>query len=327
MGTMDPSPSREAPPRARRQTCYRADLSERLRSRLAEHGLSQGKLSQHTSIDRSTLSKILNGKRRPTAAQLGALAYVLDLEFDELLVLPASSNELDELRAERDEATRRADEAEAAHRREETARARAELNAADRVAESLSLRAERDEAIRRADEAEAAHRREETVRARAELTAADHVAELSSLRAERDEAIRRADAAEAAHKREETARARAASASKEQVAELEAKLDDAARVRQNIEAELKRVEQELAIAKLRLGEFKSDGGKRDPKRASKHASDQSREWPVELIDIEPQFDEHYARVRRNRDMIESVGGALLKCGSALYFYRALARSR
>ena len=115
--------------RARRQTCYRADLPERLRACLAERGLSQAKLSQHTSIHQSTLNKILNGKRRPNAAQLGALAYVLDINLEDLLVLPSSANvpvDLEELRAERDQATRRAGEAEAACRREEAARARAE---------------------------------------------------------------------------------------------------------------------------------------------------------------------------------------------------------
>jgi transcriptional regulator with XRE-family HTH domain len=274
---MDPSPrspSREARSRARQQTCYRADLPERLRTRLAEHGLSQAKLSQDTNIDPSTLSKILNGKRRPNAAQLGVLAYVLGVELDELLVLPSSPNELDELRADRDEATRRADEAEAARRREETARVRAELAAADRISELVSLRAQRDEAIHRADELENAYRREETARVRAESAAA------------------------------------------ERVAELEAKLEETACARQSVEAQLKRVEQELAAAKVRLGQF-DFGEPSDPKpRSGRSGSSRST---VELVDLpRSESNERLAAVQRTGEMIEAIGVIGGKIGSLIY---------
>jgi transcriptional regulator with XRE-family HTH domain len=156
------SPSRDEQPRARRQTYYRADLPQLLRARLTACSLSQAKLSKHTSIDPSTLSKILNGKRRPNAAQLGALAYVLDLELDQLLLLPPSPDvlvERDELRAKLEEATRHADEAE-------LARARTESAAAARIAE---LEAKLDEAARARASVEAELKRVEQELAAAKL--------------------------------------------------------------------------------------------------------------------------------------------------------------
>lgn len=63
-------------------------LSEIIKNARVEKGISQRELSRQTGIDNNTIAKIENGSRRKTnPLSLKKLAFVLNLELSELLVL------------------------------------------------------------------------------------------------------------------------------------------------------------------------------------------------------------------------------------------------
>lgn len=75
-------------------------LAARLRALLTEHGLTQAEVGRRTGICGSTLNRIVHGKRRPNAREIGALAHVLEVELLELLGV---TEMISTLVAERDE--------------------------------------------------------------------------------------------------------------------------------------------------------------------------------------------------------------------------------
>ena len=63
-------------------------LSEIIKNARIKKGISQRELSRQTGIDNNTIAKIENGSRKkPNALSLKKLAFVLNLELSELLVL------------------------------------------------------------------------------------------------------------------------------------------------------------------------------------------------------------------------------------------------
>lgn len=63
-------------------------LSEIIKKARIKKGISQRELSRQTGIDNNTIAKIENGSRRkPNPLSLKKLAFVLNLELSELLVL------------------------------------------------------------------------------------------------------------------------------------------------------------------------------------------------------------------------------------------------
>ena len=63
-------------------------LSEIIKKARVKKGISQRELSGQTGIDNNTIAKIENGSRRkPNSLSLKKLAFVLNLELSELLVL------------------------------------------------------------------------------------------------------------------------------------------------------------------------------------------------------------------------------------------------
>ncbi len=82
----------------------RAHLASRLRTSMLERGLSQAELARQSGVDAARLNKIVHGKRWAEAWEVGALAYVLELELDDLLgyadALARVSSERDEVRNE-----------------------------------------------------------------------------------------------------------------------------------------------------------------------------------------------------------------------------------
>lgn len=63
-------------------------LSEIIKNARIKKGISQRELSRQTGIDNNTIAKIENGSRRkPNPLSLKKLAFVLNLELSELLVL------------------------------------------------------------------------------------------------------------------------------------------------------------------------------------------------------------------------------------------------
>ena len=71
---------------------------------MLERGLSQAELARQSGVDAARLNKIVHGKRWAEAWEVGALAYVLELELDDLLgyadALARVSSERDEVRNE-----------------------------------------------------------------------------------------------------------------------------------------------------------------------------------------------------------------------------------
>jgi transcriptional regulator with XRE-family HTH domain len=82
----------------------RAHLASRLRTSMLERGLSQAELARQSGVDAARLNKIVHGKRWAEAWEIGALAYVLELELDDLLgyadALARVTCERDEMRNE-----------------------------------------------------------------------------------------------------------------------------------------------------------------------------------------------------------------------------------
>lgn len=72
-------------------------LSEIIKNARIKKGISQRELSRQTGIDNNTIAKIENGSRKkPNALSLKKLAFVLNLELSELLVLSGySKNDID----------------------------------------------------------------------------------------------------------------------------------------------------------------------------------------------------------------------------------------
>ncbi|WP_368931596.1 DUF1232 domain-containing protein [Bacillus pumilus] len=61
------------------------ELGTLLKERLQQRSLSLRKLSTYTEIDKATLSRIMNGKRKPTLNHLQRLSDSLNLSLDQLL--------------------------------------------------------------------------------------------------------------------------------------------------------------------------------------------------------------------------------------------------
>lgn len=72
-------------------------LSEIIKNARIKKGISQRELSRQTGIDNNTIAKIENGSRKkPNALSLKKLAFVLNLELSELLVLSGyTKNDID----------------------------------------------------------------------------------------------------------------------------------------------------------------------------------------------------------------------------------------
>ena len=72
-------------------------LSKIIKNARIKKGISQRELSRQTGIDNNTIAKIENGSRKkPNALSLKKLAFVLNLELSELLVLSGySKNDID----------------------------------------------------------------------------------------------------------------------------------------------------------------------------------------------------------------------------------------
>ncbi|MEI4791438.1 DUF1232 domain-containing protein [Bacillus sp. FJAT-53060] len=62
------------------------ELRQLLKEQLHIRSLSLRKLSTHTEIDKATLSRIMNGKRKPTLNHLQRLSDALNISLDQLLV-------------------------------------------------------------------------------------------------------------------------------------------------------------------------------------------------------------------------------------------------
>ncbi|KRU18257.1 DUF1232 domain-containing protein [Bacillus pumilus] len=61
------------------------ELGHLLKERLQQRSLSLRELSTYTEIDKATLSRIMNGKRKPTLNHLQRLSDSLNLSLDQLL--------------------------------------------------------------------------------------------------------------------------------------------------------------------------------------------------------------------------------------------------
>ncbi|MED1528281.1 DUF1232 domain-containing protein [Bacillus sp. FSL W8-0920] len=61
------------------------ELGSLLKERLQQRSLSLRELSTYTEIDKATLSRIMNGKRKPTLNHLQRLSDSLNLSLDQLL--------------------------------------------------------------------------------------------------------------------------------------------------------------------------------------------------------------------------------------------------
>lgn len=61
------------------------ELGTLLKERLQQRSLSLRELSTYTEIDKATLSRIMNGKRKPTLNHLQRLSDSLNLSLDQLL--------------------------------------------------------------------------------------------------------------------------------------------------------------------------------------------------------------------------------------------------
>ncbi|MFP3812902.1 MULTISPECIES: DUF1232 domain-containing protein [Bacillus] len=61
------------------------ELGRLLKERLQQRSLSLRELSTYTEIDKATLSRIMNGKRKPTLNHLQRLSDSLNLSLDQLL--------------------------------------------------------------------------------------------------------------------------------------------------------------------------------------------------------------------------------------------------
>lgn len=61
------------------------ELGPLLKERLQQRSLSLRELSTYTEIDKATLSRIMNGKRKPTLNHLQRLSDSLNLSLDQLL--------------------------------------------------------------------------------------------------------------------------------------------------------------------------------------------------------------------------------------------------
>ncbi|MBD3861264.1 DUF1232 domain-containing protein [Bacillus sp. 28A-2] len=61
------------------------DLGQLLKEQLLLRSLSLRELSAHTEIDKATLSRIMNGKRKPTLNHLQRLSNHLNISLDQLL--------------------------------------------------------------------------------------------------------------------------------------------------------------------------------------------------------------------------------------------------
>lgn len=72
-------------------------LSEIIKNARIKKGISQRELSRQTGIDNNTIAKIESGSRKkPNALSLKKLAFVLNLELSELLVLSGyTKNDID----------------------------------------------------------------------------------------------------------------------------------------------------------------------------------------------------------------------------------------
>jgi transcriptional regulator with XRE-family HTH domain len=60
-------------------------FSSRLRSLLVEHGMSQAELARRTGINYAALTATVNGRRRPTAREVGLLAHELRVDLLEFI--------------------------------------------------------------------------------------------------------------------------------------------------------------------------------------------------------------------------------------------------
>lgn len=63
------------------------ELGSLLKERLQQRSLSLRELSTYTEIDKATLSRIMNGKRKPTLNHLQRLSDSLNLSLDQLLAV------------------------------------------------------------------------------------------------------------------------------------------------------------------------------------------------------------------------------------------------
>lgn len=61
-------------------------FGSRLRQLMLASGLNQTRLASKSGIDRSIVNRLISGKARPQAAQIGWLAQVLGVDVDELMV-------------------------------------------------------------------------------------------------------------------------------------------------------------------------------------------------------------------------------------------------
>ncbi|WP_456266531.1 MULTISPECIES: DUF1232 domain-containing protein [unclassified Bacillus (in: firmicutes)] len=61
------------------------ELGQILREKLQQRSLSLRELSSYTGIDKATLSRIMNGKRKPTLNHLQRLSDSLNISLDQLL--------------------------------------------------------------------------------------------------------------------------------------------------------------------------------------------------------------------------------------------------
>ncbi len=138
-----------------------AHLAARLGALLAERGLTQAELARRTGIGSANINKFVHAKRRPNAWEIGALAYVLEVELLDLLgvadeVADGVAEEVarltDELARQLDEAARAADrharELAAANQarsalRDELTTLESQLRVADRARASADAQAKR----------------------------------------------------------------------------------------------------------------------------------------------------------------------------------------
>lgn len=72
------------------------NIGDYLKEQLKEKHISMRELSKQTNINVSTISRIINHKRKPTNQHLVEISKALDVPFDELLQrtgLPVKSSE------------------------------------------------------------------------------------------------------------------------------------------------------------------------------------------------------------------------------------------
>lgn len=107
----------------------------RLRALLSDRRLSQTELARQTDIARWRLSKIVNGKRRPNAREIGALAHALEVDMCELIGVAVALDKFAEMERRTEAAEERAAEAKRAYSAEAATRSRVEAQHAERIAE------------------------------------------------------------------------------------------------------------------------------------------------------------------------------------------------